>query len=81
MYSEYMRKKRKPSEDLNVIAFKIMKLVTEEPQKNQAAVALGRLGGLKGGPARKERLSEERRRQIASDAARARWSKERKTKQ
>jgi hypothetical protein len=45
------------------------------PPKNPAAVALGRLGGLKGGKARKDALSEERRREIASKAARARWSK------
>jgi len=41
--------------------------------KNPAAVALGRLGGLKGGPARAEKLSPERRFEIARKAARARW--------
>lgn len=45
-------------------------------KKNPAAVALGRLGGLKGGKARMDALSPERRRQIASNAARARWAKE-----
>jgi hypothetical protein len=45
-----------------------------KPEKNPAAVALGRLGGLKGGPARAEKLSSERRREIAQKAARARWS-------
>lgn len=42
-------------------------------QKNPAAVSLGRLGGLKGGPARKEKLSEARRKEIAREAALARW--------
>lgn len=41
--------------------------------KNPAAVMLGRLGGLKGGPARAERLSPERRREISRNAARVRW--------
>ena len=45
------------------------------PEKNPAAVALGRLGGLKGGKARAEKLSAERLRQSASKAARARWAK------
>ncbi len=44
------------------------------PEKNPAAVALGRLGGLKGGKARAEKLSEKRRKEIAKKAAMARWS-------
>lgn len=48
------------------------------PGKNPAAVTLGRLGGLKGGRIRAEKLSEERRHQIASAAARARWAKEKR---
>jgi hypothetical protein len=36
-------------------------------------VALGRRGGLKGGPARASALSPARRREIARAAARARW--------
>jgi hypothetical protein len=44
-----------------------------KPVKNPAAVALGRLGGLKGGKARAAKLSVGRRRQIAKRAARARW--------
>jgi len=43
--------------------------------KNPAAVALGRLGGLKGGPARARKLSAKRRSQIASKAAKASWAK------
>ncbi len=44
-------------------------------KKNAAAVALGRLGGLKGGKARARKLSAERRREIAVKAVRARWAK------
>jgi hypothetical protein len=43
--------------------------------KNPHAAALGRLGGLKGGKARADRLSERRRREIARKAAQARWKK------
>ena len=45
------------------------------PGKNPAAVALGRLGGLKGGKARAAKLTPERRSEIASQAARKRWHK------
>jgi len=57
------------------------KLVTGEatpeaqPEKNPAAVALGRLGGLKGGRARAESLSPEKRKEIAKKAAEKRWGK------
>jgi hypothetical protein len=44
--------------------------------KNPAAVALGRLGGLKGGKARAKKLSPEQRLEIAKKAAQARWSKD-----
>jgi hypothetical protein len=37
-------------------------------------MALGRLGGLKGGKARAEKLSARRRREIARQAAAARWN-------
>ena len=42
-------------------------------EKNPAAVALGSLGGSKGGAARAASLSDERRREIAKKAAQARW--------
>lgn len=42
--------------------------------KNPAAVALGKLGGSKGGVARAERLSPERRSEIARMGAQARWA-------
>ena len=41
--------------------------------KNPAAVALGRLGGKKGGPARAAKLSKKQRSEIAKKAAAARW--------
>lgn len=41
--------------------------------KNPASVALGRLGGLKGGKARAEKLTPERRKEIAKKAAKKRW--------
>lgn len=44
-----------------------------EQEKNPAAVVLGRLGGKKGGPSRAEKLSPERRREIAQYAALIRW--------
>ena len=58
-------------------ALRVVEISTGEPlkpkEKNAAAVALGRLGGLKGGKARKDKLIPERRREIASLAARKRW--------
>ncbi len=45
----------------------------EDEGKNPAAVALGRLGGLKGGKARAEKLSQKKRIAIARRAAQARW--------
>src|SRR5262245_51044673 len=47
----------------------------EIPLKNPAAVALGRMGGLKGGKARAKSLSATKRAQIAKKAAQARWGK------
>lgn len=54
------------------------RIATEETQdtKNPHAEALGRLGGLKGGPARAAKLTDEERRSIARRAAQARWSKD-----
>jgi hypothetical protein len=44
-------------------------------EKNPAAVTLGRLGGMKGGKARAESLSDEKRKEVARKAAEARWSR------
>jgi hypothetical protein len=46
-------------------------------RKNPAAVALGKLGGSKGGKMRAERLSAEQRTQIARKAAQTRWKQSR----
>ncbi len=43
--------------------------------KNPAAVAPGRLGGLKGGKARASKMSAKQRAETARKAAKARWSK------
>lgn len=45
------------------------------PQKDPERVERGKLGGAKGGKLRAERLSPERRAEIARKAATARWSK------
>jgi hypothetical protein len=45
----------------------------ERKPKDPAAVALGRLGGQRGGRARAERLTEVERKEIARKAATARW--------
>ena len=73
--------KKKPT-DINLIAKMIVDQTTKEPteekpkpEKNPAAVALGRLGGLKGGKARAAKLSDEQRKEIARKAAQKRWGK------
>jgi hypothetical protein len=52
----------------------------EGSEKDPAAVALGRRGGLKGGVARARALTPERRSEIARTASRARWSSPRDEK-
>ena len=47
----------------------------EQDSRNPAAVELGRLGGQKGGRARADKLTPERRREIAKKAIQKRWSK------
>lgn len=54
----------------------VVQMVPAERKKNPAAVALGRLGGKKGGRVRAERLTPEQRSQSASKAARTRWAKQ-----
>jgi hypothetical protein len=74
-----MPKRSSTKKDLNQTAFSIVQQVTRqaeaEPAKNPAAVALGRLGGLKGGKARALKLSKSERKAIAMRAAKARWNK------
>lgn len=47
-------------------------------EKDPAAVALGRKGGLKGGPARAAKMTPEQRRESARKAVIARWEKAKK---
>ena len=54
---------------------KVVKFPAPAKVKNPAAVALGKLGGSKGGRIRAERLSPEARKAIAQQAAKARWAK------
>jgi hypothetical protein len=68
--------------DINLLAKSIMEQATgqkpKEPVdegKNPAAVALGKLGGLKGGKARAAKLTKEQRAAIAKKAAETRWHK------
>ncbi len=74
-------KKAKLPADTNKKAFSIVELATSEDKelpsdgKNPAAVALGRLGGLKGGNARAASLTPKKRSEIAKKAAAKRWSK------
>lgn len=79
--------KKKPKEDAVQAAFRVVQEATGQapktdpsvkpvdPDKNPAAVALGRLGGAKGGKARAEKLSSAQRSEIAAKAAAARWQK------
>jgi hypothetical protein len=71
--------KKKAPRDVNILATSIVEAATTETeqssQKNPNAVALGRLGGLKGGKARAEKLTFEQRKAIAQKAAEARLHK------
>lgn len=64
---------------MNVLAYNIVQQATEQVEKpevvekNPAAVSLGRLGGLKGGKARANKLTPEKRKEIARKAAESRW--------
>jgi hypothetical protein len=65
---------------MNVRAYETMLIATGQmekaappPEKDIKAVTLGRLGGLKGGAARAEKLSPVERKAIAKKAATARW--------
>jgi hypothetical protein len=72
------RSSKKPEDEVQS-AFAALQHVIEvtegKAEKNPAAVALGRLGGLKGGNARAKSLSKKRRTDIAKKAATARWGK------
>ena len=74
-----MPKRSSKNEDVNETAFRILAEAvgqTKEPERSAvsaAAAALGRRGGLKGGPARAAALSAAKRKAIAKKAAAARW--------
>jgi hypothetical protein len=79
-----MSKTRPPRpRDMNQLAKRIVDLsvgedTEEQPierEKNPHAVALGRLGGQRGGKARAERMAPAQRSEIARTAARSRWNK------
>ena len=77
------KRSSKRPRDTNQLAKMIVDMATgaippdtaELEGKNAAAVALGRLGGLKGGKARAESLTASKRTEIARKAARTRWKK------
>ena len=79
------KRKQKRDSDFAVTAFRVVQEATaqNEPKeakplstegKNPNAVALGRLGGLKGGKARANKLTPEQRKEIAKKAAQSRWA-------
>ena len=71
------RSSTKRRRSVNQVASAVVEMNTDgslrSTAKNPAAVALGRLGGLKGGRARAEKLSAKKRKAIAQKAAQARW--------
>lgn len=73
-------KKKKNPTDINILASSIVEKATKTPakEKNPAAVALGRLGGLKGGKARAKKLSKKRLKEIGKEGAKARWEHKKK---
>lgn len=87
--SERSSRKKKKDYDFSVTAFRIVQEATKDEKASQAepeqpemtpeerhaaAVALGRLGGKKGGKARAEKLTTEQRQSIARHAAEMRWA-------
>lgn len=75
---------RKPSRDANQAAKRIVDIATGDTaadvpvpkEKDPAAVALGRRGGLKGGKARADALTAKERAEIARKAALSRWKRD-----
>lgn len=88
-----MAKKKKQPADINALAKSIVSQATDQPLpdkdietmmkataegKDPLAVLLGQRGGLKGGKARAKSLSATRRKEIAREAAKARWARNKK---
>ena len=82
------RSSKKLPKDPNQLAYEIARLSTDESEEKpkdpqeaaQEAISaylslIGKKGGLKGGPARAKKLSAKKRKNIASKAAKMRWSK------
>ena len=76
------KRSRKKPEDEAQAAVRIMETIAERTEKPEipaevsaAAAALGRRGGLIGGPARAIKLTAKKRSDIAKKAATARWNK------
>lgn len=67
------KKQSDPSEIARHVLDAVVPDAEPKPEKNPAAVALGRLGGLKGGAARAAKLTAEQRSEIAKKAAKTRW--------
>jgi len=81
--------KRRKREDSSQSAHRILETVIQKTEDAEivitdemraAAAAFGRIGGLKGGPARAASLSKKKRSEIAKRAAAARWRREPKQK-
>ena len=81
-----MQARSRMSRDVNVLAHKTLQIaigedVEPEPKpdegKNPAAVALGKLGGPKGGKARWKGVPAKKRKELARKAAKARWNRRR----
>jgi len=73
------KRSSKPADVNRRAAAVVAEATSEEPVdpyegKNPAAVELGRLGGLKGGKARAEKLTAKQRVASARKAAKARWA-------
>ncbi len=78
-YTSNMPKRSSKQKDPSEIARHVLDAVVPDAEppkeKNPAAVALGRLGGLKGGKARAAKFSAAQRSEIAKKAAKMRWHK------
>jgi hypothetical protein len=75
------KRSRRGKPDVNEMAANLIDAISgdrpvekQASDKNQNAVALERLGGLKGGKARAAKLSAKRRREIAVKAVKTRWA-------
>jgi hypothetical protein len=88
-YASVMPKRSSKQKDTQELARHVLDAVVPDaepaappeeakPEKNPAAIALGRLGGLKGGKARAAKLTAEQKHQIAANAAAVRWAHHRK---